>query len=96
MSDEYPEVVSQDRSAICDIISEMLDEPSDGGIYRTTRAYNKMEALLQAARAQAAGWTWAEACTQLDRGDDPRQYEIPHLLSRIEHDLNQPAQLLHS
>ena len=92
MADEYPEVVSQDRSAICDIISEMLDDPRDGGIYRTTRAYNKLESLLKCARAQAAGWTWTEACMQLDRGDDPRQYEIPALLPRIEHDLNPPAQ----
>ena len=52
MTDQAPEVITQDRSDICAIVSEMLDNPDEHGIYRTTRAYNKLEALIQAARVQ--------------------------------------------
>jgi hypothetical protein len=37
---------------------------------------------LQRARAEAIGWTWAEACTQLDRGMDPRKFPVPNLLAK--------------
>lgn len=37
----------------------------------------------QKAATMALGWAWAEACTQLDRGDDPRQWEVPELLERM-------------
>ena len=91
MDDPVPEVITEDRAAICDIISEMLDEPDGHGIYRTTRAYNKLEDLLKAARMQALGWTWTEACIRTDEGQDIRRDEIPSLIERIERDLNPPA-----
>ena len=86
--DKAPEVITQDRANICDIISEMLDDPGPHGIYRTTRAYNKLEALIQAARMEALGWTWTEACMRVDKGEDIRRHEIPELIARIERDLN--------
>ena len=46
MSDAVPEIITEARSKICDIISEMLDNPDESGIYRTTRAYNKLEAFV--------------------------------------------------
>ena len=91
MSDPIPQVITTDRAAVCDIISEMLDEPREHGIYRTTRAYNKLEALLSAARLQALGWTWTEACILTDKGEDIRRHEMPELAERIERDLNPPA-----
>lgn len=91
MADEYPEVVSTDRANVCAVISEMLDEPDENGIYRTTRAYNKLEDLLRAARLEAVGWAWTEACLQLDAGKDPREHETPELIERVERDLNPPA-----
>lgn len=30
------------------------------------------------------GWTWAKACSLLDEGIDPRDYEIPKLLKDFE------------
>lgn len=38
-------------------------------------------------RALTLGWTWAEACIQLDRGEDPREQEMPVLLERAEEEL---------
>jgi len=35
------------RKEICDIISEMLDNPDESGIYSTTRAYDKLEYLIK-------------------------------------------------
>lgn len=42
--------MGKDRTAICEIISEMLDNPLECEIFKTTRAYNKLEALIHAAR----------------------------------------------
>jgi len=39
-------MVKDNRGSVCDIISEMLDNPDQYGIYPTTRAYDKLEALL--------------------------------------------------
>ena len=65
----------------------MLDNPDEHEIYPTTQAYNELEELLKKVRLQAIGWTWAEACCQLDDGKDPRKYEVPELLPRAERDL---------
>lgn len=40
-----------DRAKICDIISEMLDNPKEG-IYPTTRAYDKLEMLISSTRTE--------------------------------------------
>lgn len=41
------------RMQICNIVSEMLDNPDEYGIYGTTRAYDKLESLVSQARAEA-------------------------------------------
>lgn len=81
--------MGKDRTAICEIMSEMLDNPDDCGIYPTTEAYNKLEALVHAARTEAIGWTHADACCDLDAGRDPRQKEIPEMLERAILDLDE-------
>lgn len=86
--DDIPEIVTQDRSNVHKIIEEMLENPDTHGIYPTTIAFNKLELLLNKVRLEAVGWTWAEACVQLDKGDDPRQYEQPLLIPRVMEDLN--------
>ncbi len=35
--------MKDNRQIVCDIISEMLDNPDEHGIYPTTEAYNKLE-----------------------------------------------------
>lgn len=80
-------MMDKDRTAIFEIISEMLDNPDECGIYPTTVAYNKLEALVHGARIEAIGWTHADACCDLDDGRDPRQKEVPEMLKRSNIDL---------
>jgi hypothetical protein len=88
MSDPIPEIITTDRNKVFEIVSRMLDEPGDSGIYRTTRAYNELEELLAAVRAETVGYVWAEACSRLDRGEDPRKVEIPEIFERTMAALN--------
>ena len=60
--DEIPDIVTQDRSDICDIISEMLDNPDKHGIYQTTIAYNKLEDLMRDIRKETIEWLFNEIC----------------------------------
>ena len=30
---------------------------------------------------KAMGWVWSKACSMIDNGEDPREYEIPQLIS---------------
>ena len=85
-----PEIVTQDRSNACEIISEMLDNPDIHGLYPTTEAFNKLEELLNKVRIEALEWAWTDACTMLDKGEDPRQYDPDLLTLRIIKDLNPP------
>lgn len=92
MKDEnaIPEVVTQDRSNVHKIIEEMLDNPDENGIYQTTRAFNKLEELLNTVRLEAVGWTWATACLVVDDGLDIRKYSQSKLIEQVTKDLNPP------
>ena len=79
--------MNKDRTAICDIISEMLDNPDESGIYPTSTAFTKLELYIESVRAEAIGWTHAEACVSLDRGGDPRVNNVPEMFSRALVDL---------
>jgi hypothetical protein len=79
--------MDKDRAAICKIISKMLDNPDNAGIYPTSTAYTELEHYIEGARAEAIGWMHADACTMLDRGDDPRVAEVPDIYSRAMIDL---------
>ena len=79
--------MKKDRTEICKIISEMLDHPDECGIYPTSTAYTKLELYIEGQRAEVAGWTLAECCTTLDRGDDPRLSEVPEIFERMKKDL---------
>jgi len=67
-------------------IEEILDNPA--GIFPSDEAYDRLEEYVKSVRTQAVGWTWAEACTQLDNGEDPRQYDQSNLIERSEKELN--------
>ena len=77
-----------DRKKICEIISDMLDNPDNNGIYPTSTAYTKLERYIRGARAEAIGWAHADACVDLDKGNDPRTKEVPDMLDRARKDLN--------
>lgn len=79
--------MERDRTVICNIISEMLDNPGDHEIYHTSTAYNRLEHYIESIRAEAIGWTHADACLTLDKGGDPRLNDIPEMLERAKKDL---------
>jgi len=83
--------MKKDRKAICDIVSEMLDNPSECEIYPTTIAYDKLEKYIEGVRdnaiAETAGWAHADACVDLDKGNDPREKECSEMLERAFRDL---------
>lgn len=79
--------MDKDRTAVCEIISKMLDNPDNVGVYPTSTAYTELEHYIEGVRAEAVGWMHAEACTMLDRGDDPRVADVPVIYSRAMTDL---------
>lgn len=79
--------MEKDRTAICNIISEMLDNPDECGIYGTTKAYDRLERYVEQQRVQAIGWCVADACVQLDEGQDYRKVEVLKILERALKDL---------
>lgn len=79
--------MDKDRTAICKIMSKMLDNPDESGIYPTSTAYIELEHYIENTRAEAIGWAHADACTSLDRGDDPRLTDVPDMYARAKVDL---------
>lgn len=77
----------KDRNEIYKIVSKMLDNPDKEGIYPTSTAFIELEHYIESVRAEAIGWMHADACTMLDRGDDPRTAEVPDIYSRAMIDL---------
>lgn len=75
------------RKEICQIISAMLDNPDNCGIYETTKAFDALESLINSAKIQAIGWMYAEACANADDGIDIRKIEVPSLIVRAQEDL---------
>ena len=43
----------------------------------------------RAGEIMALGWCWSKACNMLDEGIDPRDYEIPQLLSDFDKDMKE-------
>ena len=70
----------------------MLDNPDDVGIYPTSTAYTELEHYIECMRAEAIGWMHADACTMLDRGEDPRIALVPDIYYRAMHDLAIPSE----
>ena len=80
--------MEKDRTAIVDIISNMLDNPDKSGIYPTSTAYARLEHYIEQVRIKALGWMHSDACGLLDQGGDPRLTDVPDLLHRAQKDLN--------
>jgi len=77
-----------DRERVADIVNVMLDDPDPIGIYPTTKCFDQLEELLGTVRAEAVAHTWTEACSQYDKGMDPRRFGMPLLLEKALADLN--------
>ena len=80
--------MEKDRKAICDIISEMFKTVDAAGIYSTSTAFTRLEHYIEQQRIEAIGWTHAFACTSLDKGGDPRIFEVPSILDAARRDLS--------
>lgn len=76
-----------DRRNVCDVISEMLDNPNEHGIYPTSLAYARLISLIQDARIEAIGWAHADDCVDMDHDRDPRKKDMTDLLKRAKEDL---------
>ena len=83
----YGGIMKKDRKEIRNIISEMLDNPNEHGIFRTSTAYTKLEHYIEGVRAEAIGWAHADACVLIDNDLDPRLQEVPEMLQRAQEDL---------
>lgn len=79
---------SWDRERIREAILNL--EITVGPLETTERdeIVHQLVELLGSVRAEAIGWTWTEACSQHDRGMDPRNFEVPKLLEMANADLN--------
>ncbi len=80
--------ITYDRERVADIVNAMLDDPDKLGIYPTTRCFDKLEDLIGYVRTEAIAYAWTEACSQYDKGMDPRNFEIPLLVEKSIADLN--------
>jgi len=49
--------------------------------------FNEMVKQVENARSEAIGWAYADCCTTLDSGGDPRQTEMSGVLKRARIDL---------
>lgn len=77
-----------DRQRINAIIDKMLDNARRRGIYQTEECTDELEKLVGDVRAESIEYTWTEACSQYDRGMDPRNFTIPLLVEKARNDLN--------
>ena len=79
--------MEKDRKKISKIITEMLDNPEPVGIFKTTKAYDELEAYVREQRVQALGWMLEECCSTIEKGNDPRKTLIGDMITRAENDL---------
>ena len=77
-----------DRERINTIINKMLDNARRKGIYQTDECTDELEKLVGDVRAESIQYTWTEACSQYDRGMDPRHFTIPLLVDKARNDIN--------
>lgn len=80
-----------DEERAAEVINQIFDE-----VLSTTKpkhvtefdSYQKLVEFLGSVRAEAVGWTWAEACSAYSKGLDPGKYEIAKLSEKAIEDLN--------
>ncbi|MCP4256844.1 MAG: hypothetical protein GY774_04855 [Planctomycetes bacterium] len=68
--------MKQDKEAISNVITRMLENPTEEGIYPTSTAFIALEHYIENQRLQAIGWMHTKACDLLDTGSDPRTIEV--------------------
>ena len=79
--------MDKDRKAVFKIVSDMLYNKDVNGIFITETFYDRIEHYIESVRAEAIGWAHADACCDLDNGNDPRLTNIQDILARAQKDL---------
>ena len=77
-----------DQERVNKIIDKMLDDARSKGIYQSDECIKELTELLSEVRHEALGYAWTEACSQYDRGMDPRNFAVPTLIGKAKGDLN--------
>lgn len=77
-----------DRERVTKILEEMVENARRKGIYQLEECTDQLEKLVGDVRAESIQYTWTEACSQYDRGMDPRNFTIPLLVEKARNDLN--------
>ena len=75
------------------VIEWLSDNPDEAAAYIVwieRRLMRDDEVLFR-----AIGWAHADACLALDRGDDPRNMEVPDMIERAKHDLGHTPEVDH-
>ncbi len=67
--------MTKDRDAIKDILLSKADIAVS------------LERYIEGVRAEAIGWAHADACAAMDKGEDPRNSDVPDMLVRARKDL---------
>ena len=77
--------MKRDRNKICEIISEMLDNPDKYEIYPTTVAYDKLEKYIESERHILMGLLYGHICSKYEnaKGYDIRTQIVPDLIDDI-------------
>ncbi len=84
--------MNRDRSAVCKIISDMLDNPDEVGIYGTGKCFDRLILYIESERAQAIGWAYAEACVTSNEGFLIEETEVSYFLQKAMIDLDLPLE----
>lgn len=79
--------MERDRTKICKIISKMLDNPDEHGLYPTGTAYTELELYIIKERIMAIGCTMANLFSSLDKNEDPRLKDMTEILEQVKKDL---------
>ena len=74
--------MERDREEIVNIISEMLDNPDEIGIFPTGDCFNQLEEYVETIRHETIGWMYAYACNLMDEEKDIRELEVPVILEQ--------------
>ncbi len=80
-----------DKERLVEIVAEAGKDSGLSPIHMSefgTRVVEGFEVLLEAVRAEAIGWCWAEACSQYSKGLNPGDQLIPELYEKAKLDLN--------
>ncbi len=77
--------MKKDREAIIGVLRGVVDE-------RTLRLNQRdivfgLEHYIEGVRSEAIGWALAHACAAMDKGEDPRNSDVPDMLVRARKDL---------